>query len=120
MVEDIEVELPGRDNSSGIIPMDKRVLVKPDTVEQKTAGGIILLDTEKQQMAQLKATVIAVGETAWSEAMHDARNFGVEFTRPLPGDRVMIAKYGGIEVKGSDGATYRLLNDEDCTARLEE
>lgn len=107
-------------NASGIVPMDKRVLVKPDTVESKTAGGIILLNTEKEQMAQLKATVIAVGETAWSEAMHDARNFGVEFTRPSGGSRVMIAKYGGIEVKGSDGETYRLLNDDDVTARLEE
>lgn len=108
------------ENPSGIVPMDKRVLVKPDVVEKKSAGGIILLDTEKKEMAQTKATIVAVGETAWSEAMHDARNFGVDFERPIPGARVMIAKYGGLEVEGADGEKYRLLNDEDVTARLEE
>lgn len=108
------------ENPSGIVPMDKRVLVKPDTVETTTKGGIILPSVEREQMAQVKATIVAVGETAWSEAMHDARNFGVEFNRPGAGSRVMIAKYGGIEVKGADGETYRLLNDEDVTARLEE
>lgn len=107
-------------NPSGIVPMDKRVLVRVDTVETKSAGGIILLNTDKEQMAQTKATIVAVGETAWSEAMHDASNFGVDFTRPLPGSRVLISKYGGITVRGADGEDYRLLNDDDVTARLEE
>lgn len=107
-------------NASGIIPMDKRVLVKPDNVESISKGGIILPSVEKEQMAQMKATVVAVGETAWSEAIHDARNFGVPFAAPAAGSRVLIAKYGGIEVKGGDGETYRLLNDADITARLEE
>lgn len=106
-------------NKSGIIPMDKRVLVKPDKVEERV-GSIILLDTDKKQMAQTKATIVAVGETAWSEAIHDARNFGVAFDAPKAGSRVMISKYGGLEVEGADGEKYRILNDEDVTARLEE
>lgn len=109
-------------NKSGIIPMDKRVLVKPDAVESKSAGGIIIPEsiTEKKAMAMTKATVIAVGETAWFEAEHDARNYGAEFVRPAPGSRVLIGKYSGTEVSGLDGESYRLMNDEDVIGRLEE
>lgn len=109
-------------NSSGIIPMDKRVLVKPDSVETKTAGGIILPDSvnEKKAMAMMKGTVVAIGETAWFEAEHDARNYGAEFARPAPGARVLIGKYSGVEVTGLDGESYRLMNDEDVIGRLEE
>lgn len=108
------------ENVSGIIPMDKRVLVKPDTISDRTSGGIIMLDGAQKQQAQTKGTLVAVGETAWAEAVHDARAFSVEFRRPAPGDRVLIAKYGGLVVRGTDGEDYRLLNDEDITARLEE
>ena len=108
-------------NSSGIIPLDKRVLVKPDSVETKTAGGIILPDSvnEKKAMAMMKCTVVAIGETAWFEAEHDARNYGAEFARPAPGARVLIGKYSGVEVTGLDGESYRLMNDEDVIGRLE-
>lgn len=110
------------ENKSGVVPMDKRVLVKPDSAERRTAGGIIIpeANAERKDMAMTKATIIAVGETAWSEAIHDARNFGVAFDAPATGSRVMIAKYGGVEIEGADGEKYRLLNDEDVIARLEE
>lgn len=103
-------------NSSGIQPLDMRVLVKPDPVEEKTAGGIILIAdaVEKQKYATVKATLVAAGVNAWAEAcVHPA------FVAPVPGDRVLIAKYGGVELKGEDGADYRILNDVDVTAKLE-
>lgn len=109
-------------NDSGIVPMDKRVLVKPDSAERVSKGGIIIpeANADRKDMAMMKATVVAIGETAWSEAIHDARNFGVTFEAPATGARVMIAKYGGVEIEGTDGEKYRLLNDEDVIARLEE
>lgn len=109
-------------NNSGVVPMDKRVLVKPDSAERKTAGGIIIpeVNAERKDMAMTKATIVAVGETAWSEAIHDAKQFGADFAAPTTGARVMIAKYGGVEIEGADGEKYRLLNDEDVVARLEE
>lgn len=105
-------------NPSGIHPLDLRVLVLPDAAEAVTKGGIILPEpeVEKQEYAQCKATMIAVGENAFEEAA--ARS--TAFTKPKPGDRVLIAKYGGIIIKGNDGVKYRLMNDEDVTARLEE
>lgn len=104
-------------NPSGIIPLDLRVLVLPDSAETVTKGGIHLPETEidKQKMAQCKATLIAAGVNAFGEARKNP-----EFAPPKPGDRVLIAKYGGIVVKGKDGVDYRLMNDEDVTARLEE
>jgi chaperonin GroES len=108
-------------NSSGVIPIDKRVLVKPDPPEERK-GSIIMPEQTKQaeKYAKVKATLVAVGETAWSEAQADARNYGAAFTAPAPGDRVMIAKYGGIEIEGADGDMYRIMNDEDIIARLGE
>lgn len=104
-------------NSSGIEPLDMRVLVRPDPAEEVTKGGIIIIPdaVEKEKYATVKATLVAVGVNAWAEAKaHPA------FTAPQPGQRVMIAKYGGVMVKGSDGEDYRIMNDEDVTALLEE
>lgn len=105
-------------NPSGISPLDLRVLVLPDTIEKKSAGGIILPDAniDQKKAAQCKATLIEAGENAWEEAAARSLNF----IKPQPGARILISKYGGIEVEGKDGVKYRLMNDEDVTARLEE
>lgn len=101
-------------NTSGITPLDVRVLVRPDAVSDKV-GGIFLPDSVKEQdrFAQMKATLIAAGANAWCEA-----KAGAGFVAPEPGARVLIAKYGGILVKGDDGADYRIMNDADVTAIL--
>lgn len=105
-------------NTSGIIPMDLRVLVKPDAAETKTAGGIILPDStkEREKFAQTKATVVAMGENAFEEAISRFRNF----VRPEAGARVLIGKYSGDTILGLDGQEYRIVNDVDLIARLEE
>jgi chaperonin GroES len=104
-------------NTSGIRPLDLRVLVLPDPVVEKSAGGIILPDQakEKEKYATMKATLVAVGENAWEEAAARSNNF----IKPVPGDRVLISKYGGVLLTGDDGKDYRILNDEDVTALLE-
>jgi chaperonin GroES len=107
-----------RMNNSGFQPLDLRVLVLPDSAEKVTKGGIILPEpeAERKQMAMTFGTLVAVGENAWEEAV--AR--GPHFTRPAVGERVVFAKYGGIEIKGKDGQTYRLMNDEDVVGRVLE
>ena len=102
-------------NNSGIIPLDMRVLVKPDAVEEVTKGGIILAASvvEQEKYATVKATLVASGVNAFAEARSNP-----EFTPPKPGDRVMIAKYGGVNIKGDDGDEYRIMNDADVVALL--
>jgi len=104
-------------NTSGREPLDMRVLILPDPVEEKH-GSIFLPEAVKEQerYAQMTGTLVALGENAWEEAAARSPNF----KRPQPGDRVMIAKYGGILFKGDDGAEYRIMNDEDVTARVVE
>lgn len=107
-------------NPSGITPLDHRVLILHDPVEERTAGGIILPDSErdKKKYATTNATVIAVGGLAWSEAKHDAKVFGIETRFPEPGDRVKVGRYTGDQHKGVDGREYTILNDSDVIALL--
>ena len=98
-------------NDSGITPIEYRVLLYPDVSEKVTAGGIVIPDTisERHQMAEIKATVVALGAKAFDEM--DA---GIQ-----PGDRVIIAKYAGIIVEGQNGKQYRLCNDKEVVAKIE-
>jgi co-chaperonin GroES (HSP10) len=102
-------------NTSGIDPLDLRVLVLPDPVEARTSGGIILPDqhTDRERFAMQFGTLVAAGENAWEEAA--ARS--AAFTKPVPGERIVISKYGGTLLTGKDGKEYRLMNDEDVVAR---
>ena len=101
-------------NLSGIIPLDLRVLVKPDPVEEKTAGGIILADSTKDQKkyAGTKATLVAVGCNAFKE-------WGDDATKPEPGARVHFAQYSGARLKGEDDEEYVIMNDADLTSIVE-
>ena len=104
-------------NTSGYDPIDMRVLVKPDPVATKTAGGLLLTDEtiERDQWAVTRGTLVAAGACAWDEAK---RIRG--FVPPEIGARVMFGKYTGNSngkgFKGDDGEDYRLMNDEDILA----
>ena len=106
-------------NTSGIVPLDHRVLVLHDAVEEKV-GSIILPDSErdKKKYAMTDATVIAVGALAWAEARHDTKTFEIDAAFPKPGDRVKVGKYTGDQHKGADGKEYTILNDTDVIALL--
>ncbi|MEA4882082.1 MAG: co-chaperone GroES [Clostridia bacterium] len=89
-------------------PCADRVLVKPSTEEDRTAGGIVLPDTAKERPQW--GEVIAVGPGKWDE----------EGKRRVPvdvkvGDKVVYAKYGGTEVK-VDGDEYLILRESDILA----
>lgn len=95
-------------NKSGIQPVEYKVLIKPEVVETKTAGGLYLPDQtkDKDQMAQVKGILVAIGGNAfedWNGA-------------PQIGDNVYFAKYAGYVVKGEDGEEYRITNDKDICA----
>lgn len=96
-------------NPSGFEPTGYRVLVLPDVVKQKTAGGILIPETARDDhgRAQILGNLIAVGPDAWDK-----------YPKPWakPGDRVMFARYGGLLVTGRDGLEYRILNDDQITA----
>jgi chaperonin GroES len=97
-----------------IEPSGHRVLIKPDVIEEKTAGGIILSATtkERDQQATMRGTVVAVGVNAW-KAFDDGTPWAAV------GDEVIFRKYAGENVKDGD-TEYRVINDEDIIAVIRE
>ena len=102
-------------NESGIQPVEFKVLVKVDELEEVTEGGIIIPEDvrAKEALAIANATLIAVGGNAFTEPNWKG-------LIPQPGMRVIIAKYSGNLLKGSDGVEYRLCSDKDIAAILGE
>lgn len=99
-------------NTSGIRPLEFKVVVLPEKVEDKTAGGIYLPEVtkEKEQVACVRGLLVALSPHAFEE---------FDKAKPSVGDRVLIAKYGGQIFPGLDGQEYRILNDKDILAVLE-
>ena len=92
-----------------IKPLADRVVIKMVEVEETTKSGIILTGSakEKPQVAE----VIAVGPGGLVD--------GKEVTMYLKaGDRVLISKYAGTEVK-VDGQEYTILRQSDILALVE-
>ncbi len=88
-----------------IKPLGSRVVIKKFEAEEKTKSGIVLPGQaqEKPQMAE----VIAVGPGTEDVKME-----------LKAGDKVIISKYSGTEVK-VDGQEYTILKQEDILAVVE-
>ncbi len=100
-------------NQSGILPTGGHLLVLPDKVEEKTAGGIYLPKTvqDKEQMAATVGTLIAVGTGAWVD-LDDGKPWAAV------GDKVSYARHAGVAMTGQDNQDYVLINDNDVLAKL--
>ena len=101
------------ENKSGIYPKGHRVLIKAEEVEELTEGGI-LLPTEiqkREQLAEIRGRVVEIGSTAYSDQVEPFCKVG---------DRVIFAKYSGIVYGGKDGVEYRVINDLDIVAVIDE
>ncbi|MCI8407190.1 MAG: co-chaperone GroES [Oscillospiraceae bacterium] len=93
-----------------IKPLADRVVIKMCEAEETTKSGIILAGAakEKPQIAE----VVAVGPGG----MVDGKEVKMELK---VGDRVLMSKYAGTEVK-IDGQEYTILSQNDILARIED
>ena len=87
-----------------IKPLGDRVLVKPAEVREESKGGIIIPDTAKEKPQE--GVVVAVG-TGKLDDSGKVIPFNVK-----KGDRVLLPKYGGTEVK-IDDEEYQIVREED-------
>ncbi|MBI4530637.1 MAG: co-chaperone GroES [Candidatus Latescibacteria bacterium] len=93
-----------------IRPLADRILVKRIEEEEVKIGGIIIPDTAKEKPQEGK--VIAVGPGRLSD---DGKRIPLEVKA---GDRVLIGKYAGTEVK-LDGEEHLIMREDDVLAILE-
>ncbi len=102
-------------NKSGIKPLEYKILILPDAVEETTAGGIIKPPKahEMEQWAQVKGTLVALGGKAFIDWPSEERK------ALQPGARVYYRKYEGIVIPGADGEEYRLCTDKDVGGLVE-
>ena len=91
-------------------PIGDRVLVKPAKEEETKKGGIIIPDTAKEKPQEGKVIAIGTGKL-------DEQGKKIPFTVKA-GDRVLISKYGGTEIK-IDGEEYQILREEDILGIVE-
>jgi chaperonin GroES len=91
-------------------PLGDRVLVEPVEEKEVKKGGVIIPDTAKEKPTE--GIVRAVGTGKRDE---EGKRIPIEVKA---GERVMIIKYGGTEVR-LDDKDYRILNCEDVLAILE-
>jgi chaperonin GroES len=94
-----------------IRPLQDRVIIARVKEEEKSKGGIIIPDTAKEK--PLEGDVIAVG---YGKVLEDGtvRKLDVEV-----GDRVLIGKYDGVEVK-VDGEDRLIIREADILGVIEK
>ena len=92
-----------------IKPLADRVLIKMKESEETTKSGIILASAaqEKPQIAE----VIEVGPGRLVDGKREEMDV-------IKGDKVVVSKYGGTEVK-YEGEEYIILREEDILAIID-
>ncbi len=93
-----------------IKPLGDRVLIKAVEEDEQVKGGIIIPDTAKEKPQE--AEVIALGT-----GKKDDDGNVIEFSVKV-GDRVIVSKYGGTEVK-LDDVTFTLVREDDILGIVE-
>ena len=93
-------------------PLGDRILVEP--VEENEAKGkkgrIIIPDTAKEKPMESMVVALGTGKTD-----DDGKKVPFEVKK---GDRVLVSRYGGTEIK-LDGKEYKILNSDDVLAVIE-
>ncbi len=95
-----------------IRPLGDRVLVQrlDEEKEQRSAGGIIIPDTAKEK--PMEGKVVAVGP---GRKMDDG---SIRALDVKAGDRVLISKYAGTEVK-IEGDDFLIMREDDVLGVVE-
>ena len=91
-------------------PLGDRVIVEPAEEKEVKKGGIIIPDSAKEKPTEGIVRALGTGKT-------DDNGKKVPFEVKI-GDRVLVSKYGGTEIK-LDGKEYKILNSDDILAVID-
>src|SRR5215469_5803050 len=91
-------------------PIGDRILVEPAEEKETKKGGIIIPESAKEKPQEGIVKVLGTGKV-------NDEGKKVPFEVKV-GDRVLVYKYGGTEIK-IDGKEYKILSSDDILAILE-
>jgi len=91
-------------------PLGDRILCEAVEEKETKKGGIIIPDSAKEKPTECIVIALGTGKT-------DDNGKKVPF-EVKKGDRVLVSKYGGTEIK-IDGKEYKILSSDDILAVLE-
>ena len=94
-----------------IRPLHDRVLVKRIEQEEQIRGGIIIPDTAKEKPQE--AEVVAIGDGKFDD---DGKRVPMTVKS---GDRVLIGKYSGSEIKIGD-EEHTIVREDEILAIIEK
>lgn len=86
-----------------IQPLGDRVVVKPNSSETKSKGGIVLPDTAKEKPQEGEVVAVGKGKVV------DGNLQPLELKK---GDKVVFSRYGGDEFK-IDDIEYKILREDE-------
>lgn len=93
-----------------IKPLGDRLLVEPVEEKEVKKGGIIIPDSAKEKPQEGVIVALGTGKT-------DDNGKKVAF-EVKKGDRVLVSKYGGTEIK-VDGKEYKIFSSDDLLAIID-
>jgi chaperonin GroES len=96
--------------SINLKPLGDRVLVEPAEEKEVKKGGIIIPDSAKEKPTEGIIRALGTGKT---DDNGKKQPFEVKV-----GDRVLVSKYGGTEIK-LDGKEFKIFNSDDLIAVIE-
>ncbi len=91
-------------------PLYDRILVKRVELREQVRGGIIIPDTAKEKPQE--AEVIAVGDGKYND---EGKRIKLDVKK---GDKVLIGKYSGTDIK-LDEVEYTILREDEVLAIVE-
>jgi chaperonin GroES len=94
-----------------IQPLADRVLVEPAKEDEVKKGGIIIPDSAKEKPTTGKVIAIGTGKI-------DEKGNKIPFNVKV-GDKVLMPKYGGTEVK-LDDKEYQIMREEDILGVIKD
>ena len=91
-------------------PIGDLILVEAVEEQEVKKGGILIPDTAKEK--PMESLVVALGSGKTDD---NGKKVPFDFKK---GDRVLVTKYGGTEIK-LDGKEYRIFNGDDILAVID-
>jgi co-chaperonin GroES (HSP10) len=97
------------ENKTGWIPVEYKLLVLPDKVEEMTEGGIIIPEQvrEKEEVGVTEGVLIAASDMCFEDWKCE---------KPVIGSKIMFSRYAGKLFIGDDEEEYRVMKDQDIIA----